>query len=154
LKEAIESKWIKRFGFDDVRVEETHSQGKKDTGGTFTRPDITAAGIKTYVYLSKRLEIMTFEVKRAEAISVTAVLEAIAHREAAHRSYVIYSTSRSKFEKAPEADRITELGQKYGIGIILAEKPDEVESWEILLDALRHEPDPARLDRFLGDLPN
>jgi hypothetical protein len=154
LKAAIESKWIQRFGFDDVRVEETHSQGKKDTGGTFTRPDITAAGIKRYIYLSKRLEIVTFEVKRADMITITAILEAIAHREAAHRSYVIYPISRSKFEEASEADRITELGQKYGIGIILAENPKEVESWEILLDALRHEPDPARLDRFIDDLPN
>jgi hypothetical protein len=154
LKAAIESKWIKRFGFDEVWVAETHSLGKKDTGGTFTRPDMTAAGVKRYVYLAKRLEIVTFEVKRAEAITITAVLEAIAHREAAHRSYVVYATSRSKFEGAAEADRIMELGQKYGIGIVLAEKPDEVESWEVLLDALRHEPDPTRLDRFLGDLPN
>ncbi len=83
-----------------------------------------------------------------------AVLEAIAHREAAHRSYVIYTTSPSKFEHATEADRIIELAQKYGIGIILAESRDNVESWEILFDAVRNEPDPARLDRFLGDLPD
>jgi hypothetical protein len=39
------------------------------------------------------------------------------------------------------------------VGIVLTEKPDDVESWEIMLDAIRHEPDPARLDRFLADLP-
>jgi hypothetical protein len=154
LKAAIESKWIHKFGFDEVRVDETHSRGSKETGGTFTRPDITAAGIRRYVYLPKRLEIVTFEVKPAGAISIMAVLEAIAHREAAHRSYVIYSTSRAKFDAAVEGDRIIELSQKYGIGVVLTERPDAVESWEILLDAVRHEPDPARLDRFLGDLPN
>ena len=36
---------------------------------------------------------------------------------------------------------------------VLIENPDDVESWEIMLDAIRHEPDPARLDRFLIDLP-
>ncbi|WP_315778531.1 MULTISPECIES: hypothetical protein [unclassified Bradyrhizobium] len=154
LRGSIESKWINRFGFDEVRVDETHSRGSKDTGGTFTRPDLTAAGIKRYVYLSKRLEIVTFEVKLSEATNILAVLEAIAHREAAHRSYVFYSTSRSTFEVVSEADRIVELAQKYGIGIVLAERPEAVESWEIILDAVRHEPDPARLDRFLGDLPN
>jgi hypothetical protein len=46
------------------------------------------------------------------------------------------------------------LAQKYGVGIVLAEKADKVETWEIMLDAIRHEPDPARLDRFLGDLPS
>lgn len=154
LRDSIETKWINRFGFDEVRVDETHSRGSRDTGGTFTRPDITAAGIKRYVYLSKRLEIVTCEVKPADATNILAVLEAIAHREAAHRSYVFYSTSRPSFDVVPEADRITELAQKYGIGVVLAERSDAVESWEILLDAIRHEPDPARLDRFLGDLPN
>lgn len=154
LKKAIESKWIHRFGLDDVVVDETHSRGSKDTGGTFTRPDITAAGIRRYVYLPKRLEIVTFEVKPAEALSVMGVLEAIAHREAAHRSYVVYAASRGSFEAAAEADRILELSQKFGIGVVLAERASDVETWEVILDAVRHEPDPARLDRFLNDLPS
>ena len=86
IKEAIEKKWINKFGFDAVLVEETHSRGSKNTGGTFTRPDITAAGIRRYVYLSKRLEIVTFEVKTGKNVDILGVLEAIAHREAAHRS--------------------------------------------------------------------
>jgi len=153
LKESIQSKWIKRFALDDVIIDETHSRGSKDTGGTFTRPDITAAGIRRYVYLPKRLEIVTFEVKPAEAISIIGVLEAIAHREAAHRAYVIYATSRTKFDEASEGERIFELAQKYGVGVVLTENVEEVETWDILLDAVRHEPDPARLDRFLNDLP-
>ncbi|MFC5757350.1 hypothetical protein [Rhizobium sp. GCM10022189] len=154
LKTSIETKWINRFALDDVIVDETHSRGSKDTGGTFTRPDITTAGIRRYVYLPKRLEIVTFEVKTSDSITIMGVLEAIAHREAAHRAYVIYAASRTDFEEAIEAERIIELAQKYGVGIVLAELPEAVESWEILIDAIRHEPDPARLDRFLNDLPN
>lgn len=154
IKATIETTWIQRFGFDEVRVEETHSQGSKPTGGTFTRPDITVAGVRRYVFLPKRLEIVTFEIKPAESVGIMGVLEAIAHREAAHRSYVIYALARADFESSAEAERIIELAQKYGIGLVLAEAPDQVETWEILLDAIRHEPDPARLDRFLGDLPS
>jgi len=154
IKATIETTWIKRFGFDDVRVEETHSQGSKQTGGTFTRPDLTVAGIRQYVFLPKRLEIITFEIKPAESVDIMGVLEAVAHREAAHRSYVIYALARGDFERAAEAERIIQLAQKYGIGLVLTENPSEVETWEILLDAIRHEPDPARLDRFLGDLPS
>lgn len=153
LKASIEKKWINRFALDDVLVDETHSRGSKDTGGTFTRPDITAVGIRSYVYLPKRLEVVTFEIKPVEAVSIMGVLEAIAHRESAHRSYVIYATSRVTFDAATDGDRIVELAQKYGVGIILTEHLDDVESWEIVLDAIRHEPDPARLDRFLSDLP-
>lgn len=154
IKATIETTWIKRFGFDDVKVEETHSRGSKPTGGTFTRPDLTVAGIRRYVFLPKRLELITLEIKPAEAVGIVGVLEAIAHREAAHRSYVIFALSRIAFENSAEAERIIELAQKYGIGLVLAEDPAEVETWEILIDAIRHEPDPARLDRFLGDLPN
>ncbi|OAI84229.1 hypothetical protein AYO27_13365 [Rhizobium sp. GHKF11] len=154
LKRAIETRWINRFALDDVIVDETHSRGSKDTGGTFTRPDITTAGIRRYVYLPKRLEIVTFEVKTSDSVTIMGVLEAIAHREAAHRAYVIYATARPVFDEAIEAERITELAQKYGVGIVLAEQPEAVETWEILIDAIRHEPDPARLDRFLNDLPN
>jgi len=153
LRSALETKWIKRFALDDALVDETHSRGSKATGGTFTRPDITAVGIRHYVYLPKRLEVITFEVKPADAVSIMGVLEAIAHREAAHRSYVMYATSRLQFEAGSDGERVLELAQKYGIGIVLAEKPDGVESWEIILDTVRHEPDPARLDRFLMDLP-
>jgi len=153
LKASIE-KWINRFAFDDVFVDETHSRGAKDTGGTFTRPDITAAGFRSYVYLPKRLEVVTFEIKPGEAVSIMGVLEAIAHREGAHRSYVMYAASRLTFDAAKDAERIMELAQKYGVGIILTEKLDDVDSWEVVLDAVRHEPDPARLDRFLGDLPS
>jgi hypothetical protein len=154
IKATIEATWIERFGFDDFRVEETHSRGSKQTGGTFTRPDITAVGIRRYVFVAKRVEIITFEIKPAESVGIMGVLEAIAHREAAHRSYVIFSTSRERFDSSVEVERVSELAQKYGIGLVLCENPKDVESWEILIDAIRHEPDPARLDRFLGDLPN
>jgi hypothetical protein len=105
-------KWIKRFALDDVLVDETHSRGSKDTGGTFTRPDITAVGIRSYVYLPKRLEVVTFEIKPAEAVSVMGILEAIAHREGAHRAYVMYATSRVNFDAASDGERIMELAQK------------------------------------------
>ena len=153
IKASIETKWINRFALDDVVVDETHSRGSKDTGGTFTRPDITAVGTRSYVYLQKRLEVITFEIKPASGVSVTGVLEAIAHREAAHRVYVIFATSRATFDAANDGERIMELAQKFGVGVILTDNVSDVESWEVVLDAMRHEPDPSRLDRFLIDLP-
>lgn len=154
IKEAMEAKWIGRFGFENVIVEETHSRGSRATGGTFTRPDITVAGMRSYVFLPKRLEIITFEIKPAESVDIMGVLEAVAHREAAHRAYVVYAIGRSAFDSAAEVERISELAQKFGIGVVLTEEPGDASTWEIALEAVRHEPDPARLDRFLGDLPS
>lgn len=153
VRSAIESKWINQFGFDSFVVDETHSRGSHDTDGTFTRPDITVAGLRLYRFLHRRIEIVTFEIKPRGAVRVLGVLEAIAHREAAHRSYVMYAVSKTDFDASGESSRIVELAQKHGIGVIAAEVSSKVDSWEIIIDALRHEPDPARLDRFLGDLP-
>lgn len=154
IKNTMESKWLNRFGFHEFLVESTHSQGSKRTGGTFTRPDITVVGVRRYEFLSKRIEVVTFEIKPAESVGIMGVLEAVAHREAAHLSYVLFATSRASFDASAEADRINELAQKFGVGLILAENPAEVSTWEVLIDAIRHEPDPARLDRFMGDLPD
>lgn len=63
-------------------------------------------------------------------------------------------TSKTSFESAAEAERILELAQKYDIGVILAESPESVEDWEILIDTIQHQPDPARLDQFIEDLPS
>jgi hypothetical protein len=154
IRATIDATWIKRFGFDGVKVEETHSQGSKKTGGTFTRPDITVIGLRQYVFLPKRLEAITFEIKPADSVGIMGVLEAVAHREASNLAYVIFAVSRLKFDESIEAERIFELAQKFGVGLIAVENPDRVETWEIIIDAVRHEPDPARLDRFLNDLPN
>lgn len=154
IKYTMESKWLNRFGFHEFLVESTHSQGSRRTGGTFTRPDITVVGVRRYEFLPKRIEVVTFEIKPAESIGIMGVLEAVAHKEAAHLSYVLFATSRAHFDASNEADRIVELAQKFGIGVILAENPAEVSTWEVSIDAMRHEPDPARLDRFMGDLPD
>jgi hypothetical protein len=46
------------------------------------------------------------------------------------------------------------LAEKYGIGLILAEEPGKLESWEFLEEPERSEPDPERLDAFISGLRN
>ena len=67
---------------------------------------------------------------------------------------MLYAVSREAFDKSAQGERILELGQKYGIGILAAGQPDDSDTWEMIIDAIGHEPDPARLNRFLGDLPS
>jgi hypothetical protein len=48
-------------------------RGSKVTGGRWTRPDLVSVALRTYRYLpGKYLEVVTFEVKAADAITVTA----------------------------------------------------------------------------------
>ena len=67
---------------------------------------------------------------------------------------MFYAVSREAFDKSAQGERILELVQKYVIVIFAAGKPDDSVTWELIIDAIGHEPDPARLNRFLGDLPS
>jgi hypothetical protein len=153
LRTAIES-WLRRRGVEDIVVEPTHSRGSKATGGTFTRPDYTAALRKEYRYVATNVEVITFEVKPESEVTVLGVMEALAHRESAHRAFVLYAVSEAQFNSQPEAHRIIELASKYGIGVIVAELPGDLDSWEEVVDEERNNPDPDRLERLIGDLPD
>jgi len=64
MKIAIGSGWIKERGFDEAVVEVTGLPGRRNTGGTWTRPDLAVLAVKAYPYLPGRIfDIITFEVK-------------------------------------------------------------------------------------------
>lgn len=152
LSNAIQS-WFKRKGVEDVIVEPTHSRGSKATGGTFTRPDYTAALRKEYRFVATNVEVATFEIKPEAEITIIGVMEALAHRESAHRAFVLYAVSEEKFNSKTEARRITELASKYGVGVIVSDTPEQLDTWEELVEEERNTPDPDRLERLIGDLP-
>lgn len=150
---SIRDKWAVERGYDRFVCEPSHSKGSAPTGGKFSRPDITLVGVKAYVHLPGRyFEVVTFEVKASYDVNVLGVLEALAHREAAHRSYAIFHVSSEGFDETENSDRVESLAEKHGIGLVLAEDPADVNTWEFRVEAKRNEPDPERLDSFIGGL--
>lgn len=77
------------------------------------------------------------------------VFEALAHRQYTTRAYVIYHVSNTDFAALPEAERITELAEQHGIGVILAEAPGDYQKWSESVRARRWTPDPDDLNEFL-----
>lgn len=81
IKTTLEIFWAKERQIEPLAIEITASQSSKATGGRWTRPDLVSVAVRTYRYLpGKYMEVVTFEVKPSDAISVTAVYEALAHR--------------------------------------------------------------------------
>lgn len=149
---VLRNQWSKEQGFDNYLVEVTARQGSRQTGGKWTRPDITAVGYKTFPYVPGRyLEVITFEVKPTSSVDVAAVYEALAHRRAATRSYVIlHMPSDARSESGAVIEAICDESKKFGVGVILADDPTNFDTWEVLLDADRVEPDPSRLNEFIA----
>ena len=111
----------------------------------------TAIGVRTFAHVPGRfLDVITFEVKPAEAVDVTAVYEALSHRRSATESYVIFHIADDEL-LALELT-LTEIcaeARSHGIGVIVAGDPQRYETWDERVQAERHEPDPARLDDFV-----
>jgi hypothetical protein len=152
IRKQLEAKWIATRGYDTFIIEETHSQGSRATGGTYSRPDITVVGVKKYLFLPTVLEAVTFEIKPRSSVNVVGVLEALSHRESVNKSYAVFHIGTEEFDHSEEASRIEALSQRHGIGLILAEDPNNYDTWDIRSEAQWTNPDPDRLDAFINGL--
>lgn len=154
IMETILNFWIKDERFDFCIGEITAKQGKRDTGGSWTRPDITVVGTHVYQFLpSKFLDVITFEIKPFSAINITVVYEALAHRRAATKSFIWLECPSDKRESNDFVNLLVKIereSKKHGIGVIVASDPSDIETWETLIDAEREEPDPGVLNDFIN----
>jgi hypothetical protein len=118
----------------------------------WSRPDIVSIEVRTFEFVpGKHLEIVTFEVKLANAVNVQAIYEALAHRRSATRSYVLVHVPPTDAVALEEtlAD-VAEVARSQGIGFVLAGDPADYDTWEERVEARRAEPDPERLDAFIA----
>jgi hypothetical protein len=79
------------------------------------------------------------------------VYEALAHRRAATRSYVLLHVSATEAATLEDAVAdVAEAARGHGIGVITAGDPADYQTWEEREEARRVEPDPERLDSFIA----
>jgi len=152
MAEVIRNRWAQDHRLDSLLVEVTALQGSKQTKGRWTRPDITVASYNTFPYIPGRhFDVITFEVKPASLLDITVVYEALGHRRASTRAYALLHIPEEE-EKSLQAilEDICVEAKRHGVGIIVAAKPEDYETWEELVEAVRHDPEPERLNDFLA----
>lgn len=147
---VLRGQWSLDFRFQHQLVEIIASQGRRNTGGTWTRPDIVIAAIRVFPYLpGKFFDLITFEIKPRWALDVTAVYEALAHRRAATQSYVwLHCPDPAEHEEILET--IREEAERHGIGLIVAADPANYDTWDTRCEPTRVEPDPELLNQFVA----
>lgn len=152
---------LRQFWFPDRQVTELHievtaRQGRRHTGGTWTRPDISALSTRTFRYVPGRhLDVWTFEVKTAEQLDVVGVFEAGAHSRSATRSYCLFEVpAKDSVGRGDGVDAIIRRAQdearRFGIGLIIFTQARNYQTWETLVEAVRREPAPELLDEFIA----
>jgi hypothetical protein len=127
----------------------TASQGKRNTGGLWTRPDVTLIAEQTFAYIPDKLfDVITFEIKPNIETAMAGVYEAAAHSAFAHRSYLAFPDSK-EYEKSPLFDRIRDECERFGLGLILFEDVADWDKYNFEVSAERNNPDPQAVNDFI-----
>lgn len=154
---TIQNNWIEQSNYDDCIAKITAHRGRTWTGGTWTRPDISVLAVTSYKYPPNRIfEIITFEIKPRDRVSVNGVFEALSHQQFSHRSFVLYCLQQSDdeqeldLESHPEGTRILQTARKYGIGVIVAADVADWETWYTYLEPEYKQPAPEQSDLFVS----
>lgn len=150
--DAIQKGYTRTHGIRRFVSEITARQGRRLTGGKWTRPDMTLLAMRTYTFTpGKRLEVITFEVKEGLEGAVEGVFEALAHSIFAHRTYLAVHLSgfQGMDEKDIGDERIIQECERFGVGYILFDKAEDYDTYNILVNAKLKEPDPADVDDFV-----
>lgn len=149
LEETLSLQWRLERRLDNFIVERTALQGRRATGGVWTRPDLTGISVRRFAHVpGVHFDVWTFEVKPTWELNVVGVAEAAAHARFATRSYVMYHLEAA--EGGPELDVCVDEARRFGVGVVSFVDPRDFKTWEVHLDADRHEPDPALLDEFIA----
>jgi len=97
------------------------------------------------------MEVVTFEVKPFDAITVTAVYEALAHLRSATHAYVIFHIPDDGTEPVTHViEEARRVGRAHGVGVIIMGDPRDWDTWNELEEARGIEPAPERLDEFIS----
>lgn len=153
---VIRDSWAKLSNYDEHAAAITATKGSAQTGGKWTRPDISLVGIRAFPYLPGRyFEIVTFEIKPPDDVTVEGVFEALSHQQFATRSYVVFhipdeNEALNFADNHPAASRILETARRHGVGVMIAQQIDSWEGWEEIYAAETVSPHPEQANRFIA----
>jgi hypothetical protein len=154
LRKGLELWFDHQRQFEFLHVEVTGSKGSRDTGGKWTRPDLTAVAVQVFELLStKHLSVVTFEVKadpgQEGTVDISGVFEALAHSRGATESFLIIHIPDGKPERRKGWNRVRDECTRVGIGLITFDSPEDDETFEVHVDARLRTPNPADMSGFL-----
>jgi len=132
LMKLIHDEWAPNNGINKhYHVMKTAERGKKDTGGKWSRPDITIVAKRTWVNLNEsKLEVITFEVKPIDCLDdITGVYETASHSMFAHYSYLMLQYIGDKGLAKEKVQNVSKLCRRFGIGLILFSDPSDIDSF-------------------------
>jgi len=157
MLDVVATTWSKeRGGSGDgqelTRAQITGYQGRRRTGGVWSRPDLVCVRCNRWRHVpGPHMEVITFEVKPDGILDIRAVYEALAHRRVGTHAYALFHVpdGGASSEWVSILDEVVRVARLHGVGVVVADDPHDFDTWEELVEAERSEPDPATLEEFI-----
>jgi hypothetical protein len=149
FQKVIQSGYVPDNDLSRWICEITASQGRRNTGGLWTRPDVTLIAEQTFTYVPNKLfDVITFEIKPSIETAMSGVYEAAAHSAFAHRSYLAFPDLEGNAD-SPVFDRIRDECERLGLGLILFEDVANWDTYNFEVSAVRRDPEPQSVNDFI-----
>lgn len=138
-------------GSDQTVVEITAKQGRRQTGGEWSRPDICQVSVRKLEYLGQKVvEVTTFELKTSDC-DVSSVYEALSHSRRAHRSFLaIHNGNERDHVFKIKLDRIKAECLRYGVGLIVFSDPGDFETFVTYVEPRANWVDLSDVNEFIS----
>jgi len=147
--ESIRDKYLPDIEVDRYVIQITAGQGRRATGGTWTRPDVTLITVDVYQYIpEKTLSVITFELKMPDSFDVPGVFEAASHTRFSNRSYLVGYIPGGIID-AEAIDRIKQECERFNIGLVTFINPKDYSTYEFHVEPSRRTTDPALINEFI-----
>ncbi len=146
---TLEDSWIKDNDIKNFIIEKTANQGRKKTGGKWTRPDVSLVAIKTFAFIpGKIIDVVTFEIKPMDDYGIASVFETASHSVFSHKSYLAIHQPEGRTD-SDDFNRIVKHCSTFGVGLIIFEDPSDWGTYETIVDPTRRDPDPSEVNSFI-----
>ncbi len=150
--ETIQKSWVQEYAISEFASEVTANKGRTDTGGKWTRPDVTLIAIGNHEFLpGKTLEVITFEIKPEDSYGIQSVYEAASHSAYANKSYLAIHLTVNAIEEEL-LERLEKEAIRFGIGLITFEDPGDWNTFEVMVEAQHKTPSPSDINFHLNRL--
>lgn len=165
ILQMLKNNWQQLFpGFPAPNrhwVDSSPRQGRKMTGGRWTRPDLSAVTLNKYRYIpGPHLEVFSFEVKPRGQFNILGLYEALGHSRRANFAYVLFHVlpegemrPNQRDEHLRTLEEIKREATRLRVGFATFEDPNAADTWTVHVVPGRHAPEARLLNEFVETLP-
>lgn len=150
FKKTIDEIGKDAMRFDRFICEDTSSQGRRNTKGLWTRPDIVIVSVSKYPFIPGQVfDIISFEIKLLSNSAITGVFETASHSRFATKSYLSIYLPLDWDDDDEDLSRIRGECERFKVGLILFTDPADFDTWDFKIEPDRQNPDPSDMNEFI-----